>query len=514
MHSLLTRRVLSIALMLTLAVLLTLSLSACAKPSVAKVFAPEPVVVGSDYPMNEIMLPMEVLVELSNGQQVKRPVTWDTSRLPSSLQKDTTVIGTIEAGQSIEFLIMVTADLPCLSQQEMQTTDLSKAMELNLQQDLRVARVAWSRQKDQLAFVVNDEVLCLWRVGQPGSHEVKNVDARSCLAIAWSYDASCLLLNSGHTNVSGTLGCEIINVAKQQEIVKLVTGSDGIWAPDRNAVLVGVLNKETELYWRDPEYGVDLAVYDVDSRKLHILQRSDQEHDFRAVSWDEPRLAVYGIVYFNGKPSETRSFAIDVLTDAPSVPALSAAELTNSTVLIQRLQMAGLREVTLSPDGLSVAFLTAEDLYVWVLPEPTPKRAAVLGPGGSPFRHHLSWSPDGQFLAVHDGSGANITLKILRTADFKLVAEMPIYTLAYWSPDSDEMLMATASGVKPTIEFTIDYLTDLVLYDVETGKSRTLLKADGETSYRPSGWTKPGEASYELIHGRGYSPSRTIQTRP
>ncbi len=78
----------------------------------------------------------------------------------------------------------------------------------------------------------------------------------------------------------------------------------GKWAPDRNILLVGLFNKEIILPWSAPEYPIDLALYDVESRQAEILLAATDEYEFWAKSWDGPNGVVYEKHYFEDRSVE------------------------------------------------------------------------------------------------------------------------------------------------------------------------------------------------------------------
>lgn len=77
------------------------------------------------------------------------------------------------------------------------------------------------------------------------------------------------------------------------------------------------------------------------------------------------------------------------------------------------------------------------------------------------------------------------------TPYFEIVLE------TYWSPDSNELLLALQSSVKAAPDADlVSYLTDLAMYNAETEETRILVQADPKTTWFPNGWKAPGVVTY------------------
>lgn len=498
------------------------------KLAVKHIESPVSLEVTAGTPVSELRLPAKVMVELSNGQREQREITWDMSQLPLTLEQEVIVPGKIAGGESTVIAIKVRKapvdakpELPSISAEVAASCMAASAMEDSLKQNAWTSLVTWSRAKQAVAFVFNDELLFLWKAGNTEPEQIDGIHALFASAMAWSYDDRFFWLNSG---TSSLRGCDVIDATKGQLVASLGIAGCGVWAPERNLLLVGLPNREVELYFREPEYGIDLAVFDAETRVMQMLASSTGEYEYAPLSWDILGRAIYRQRFFGDRRGFESIRVIDNLvyhvgevTLNPAIPVLTEAELSSphlAAILNEKLQIAGLRAITWRQDQSAVAFLTASDCYVWQLPEAEPKQINSVRRGGFNQLHHLAWSPDDRYLSIHEGIGQETNLKVLSFPEPEIVVDSPVYVLAYWAPDTNQLLLATPSGIAPTIDFVPSYTADLALLDVVTGQKRVLLRADGKTSYRPMGWITPSTISYDHMEGRRYSPSQELKIVP
>jgi len=492
--------------------------------TIAHVERPEPLLVPKGTPVVELKLPATVTVELSDGQREQQAVRWDTSQLPPTLQQEEVIQGEVTGGITVEITIRIEPraemidgkpKLPNISAVNIDNNKAIGAMKAALNENEAVSLVTWAKNEQAVAFVFNNESLHIWKVGQVEPQEIERVNASCAGDIAWSYDDRFLWLDTG---TSPARGCDIVDTRTAKHVAILEIAGHALWAPDRNVVLVGLFNRDVQLFWRSPEYGIDLAIFAAETRVLQRLASSTAEYEFVPVKWDGPERVLFRQRYFhNGREEEALVYYVGEVTENPLVPTLTAEELASSNlaeILSRKLQLAGLRAITWRRDRSAVAFLTATDCYVWQLHEADPRRLLGVRSGGFKQLHHLAWSPDGRYLSIHEQPGMKTHLKVYSLPECQVVLDLPVYTLAYWAPDSSLLLLATPSDVAPTIDFIPGYTADLVLFDLATGEKRILKQADGETSYRPAGWTGPNTVSYERIEGRWYKPGEELEISP
>ncbi len=480
---------------------------ACTKPTLVHVYMPKSITVPKGTSSLSLPLPSTLVGELSDGEQTALSVSWMTDLLPQVLVEDVVVSGLYEGNQAAEILINVVQGNPRISAEEAAGAQAAACMKQVLEGDPRVSSLTWSRGKQMAAFVLEDLSLHIWRVGDEASRIVEDVNATFCGGMAWSYDDRYFWLDSG---TGPDRSCLIVYAEAMEVVDSLYVLGSGVWAPDRNVLLVGLLNREIELFWRSPEYAVEMAVYDLQTGVTQILQSATAECEYEPIAWNESQRITYRQRWLNNYPaSEEMTFAIGEITPAPRVPELSADMVADPELLNQQLQLAGMRDICWSPDRSVVAFLTATDCYLWRLHQPASEKLDLVE-GGFGQLHRLSWSPDGKYLAVHEGFGAETILKVIAWPDPEVVLDTPVYTLAYWSPEEAKLLLAVPSDRAPQLSFIADYVADLLLYEPASSEWQTLLETDGTTSYRPLGWANADEVFYDHIEGRMYRPQQTL----
>lgn len=501
-------------ILIFLALLPPLLLAACAKPTVEQPPA-DATVVRSEYPsgvtvftgtsLEELDLPTELGVLLSNGEEAMRPVTWDLALLPPVLEQDAVIVGTVGDGVGTQIRVKVIPSPPCISAEEADSAQVIAAMERALQRYQQVSPVTWSREQKVALFVLGDDAFYLWKVGEGAAQWVEGVPASPHFWVSWSYDDSYFWVN---TATAPDLGCMIVDVAH----AKTVPGPVGPWAPDRNVLLISRENRQLPMFWSQAEYASDLVLYDVASGYMQTLRSGTYECGFYPLLWDEPQRVVYGQRY-QLRNSEQPGLVgyVGQLTARPRTPELSAEELTGANsadVLDQKLQLAGLRDVTWSPDRSTVVFLDATDCYIWMVGEPHPRKLAA---GGYEQLHHLSWSPGGRHLAVHAGPAPDHNLRVFSFPELQVVLDATVQWLAAWSPASSQLLMASPSGIAPAYRSQFLQTANLVLLDVETGERQILQQADERTSFQPYGWLSEEEVVYAREVENGGLVSSSMQ---
>ncbi len=486
-----------------------------------------PLEVLAGTPMSEQRLPAKVEVELSNGQQEQREVTWDMSQVPPTLEREVVVPGKVAGGASTEIIIKaksqagIKLELPSVSMETAAGSMAVRAMEDALKQSACVSLITWSHDKQAVAFMFNNELLFLWKAGNTEPKKIDGINTLFASAMSWSYDDHFFWLDSGSCSLRC---CYVIDATRGQLVTSLEITGCGVWAPERNLLLVGLPNKDVELFFREPEYGTDLAVFDAEAGIMQTLASSTGEYEYVPYSWDSLGRAVYRRRFFGDRQgfesirtADNLFYHVGEVTLHPAIPVLTEAELSSTNlaaILNEKLQMAGLCSITWRKDQSAVAFLTASDCYIWQLPEARPQLLTSVRPGGFNQLHHLAWSPDDRYLSIHEGLGQETNLKVLSFPERQVVLDSPVYTLAYWAPDISQLLLATPSGITLPADFVPSYTADLVLLDVATGQKRVLLEAQGQTSYRPLGWITPNKISYDYILGRRCLPSQELEILP
>ncbi|MGI6359050.1 MAG: hypothetical protein ACOX2K_10245 [Bacillota bacterium] len=494
-------------LLIVLLLVAVLSVPACTKPTLVHVYMPEDITVPAGTSSLSLLLPSTLVAEFSDGSKITLPVSWDTDLLPPVLVEDVVVPGKCVGGHVAEVAIKVVQGDPCISAEEAAGAQAAEYMQQVLEGDPRVSFLTWSRGKQMAAFVLEDLSLHIWRVGDKTSSMVSGANASCCGGMAWSHDDRYFWVDSG---TGPDRGCMIVDAEAGEVVDELYVLGSAVWAPDRNVLLLGLLNREIELFWRSPEYAVEMAVYDLQTGVTHILQSATAECEYEPIAWDEPQRITYRRRWLNNYPdSQEMTYAIGEVTLDPALPQVQAVVAADPELLNQQLQLAGMRDICWSPDQEVVAFLTASDCYLWRRLQPAPERLDLVE-GGFGQLHHLSWSPDSKYLAVHEGSGDEANLKVIAWPDLEIILDTPIYTLAYWSPVSAHLLLAVPSGCQPGLDFIAGYVADLLLYEPASGQRQVLLTADGSNSYRPLGWANAGEVFYDHIQGRMYRPQQTL----
>lgn len=188
-----------------------------------------------------------------------------------------------------------------------------------------------------------------------------------------------------------------------------------------------------------------------------------------------------------------------VMSKTAAMPSLTEPELTSGNIAaLMTERMAAdprLTGVTWSSNRAAVVFTLQEEgpLYIWSVGEAAPQEVLPTN-----FYHQLAWSFDNQYLCVHVyPSLGEHAARVISYPSLTFTPYFQIVNQTYWSPDSNELLMAKQSSVKaaPDAAFAA-YLTDLALFNAETGETRILVQAEPKATCFPNAWKAPGVVTY------------------
>ena len=176
-----------------------------------------------------------------------------------------------------------------------------------------------------------------------------------------------MIASYGLTPALAQLAVATLSIPTAKHVAILEIAGHALWAPDRNVVLVGLFNRDVQLFWRSPEYGIDLAIFDAETRVLQRLASSTAEYEFVPVKWDGPERVLFRQRYFhNGREEEALVYYVGEVTENPLVPTLTAEVASSNLleILSRKLQLAGLRAHHVETGSVSCSFLTATDWWL------------------------------------------------------------------------------------------------------------------------------------------------------
>lgn len=161
-----------------------------------------------------------------------------------------------------------------------------------------------------------------------------------------------------------------------------------------------------------------------------------------------------------------------------------------------------IRDAVVSPDGKQVAFTALNRLYVYDLPNGTPKRVT----GNNFTEAQPTWSPDGSQLAwvTWENNGGHLYKKNLKVKDAKVIrltSTPGLYTEPAWSFNNNRIVLfrgATQTFKDAADPFFNGAQEDLLWISGDGGSLNFIAKAKGRSNPH---FTKYDDRIY-LYHGR------------
>lgn len=128
------------------------------------------------------------------------------------------------------------------------------------------------------------------------------------------------------------------------------------------------------------------------------------------------------------------------------------------------------------------------NMYSWKVGE--EKEKLVNGVSGNIY--DLSWSKDGRYITVNEGTGTIYTTIIITAEDIQIVDKIVNAGGPVWSLDCSKLAFAVLNDKEPSIAIEWDGTCDIMLYDIKTKAKRVVLKADNYFYYMPLAWDENG----------------------
>ncbi len=102
------------------------------------------------------------------------------------------------------------------------------------------------------------------------------------------------------------------------------------------------------------------------------------------------------------------------------------------------------------------------------------------------------WSFDDKYVSVEEGTAVQHNTFVLDPSSLKIRTQIG-NTGMVWAPDSETAAFSTVNReIKPVIEMELDGTADLTIYNLDSLKSKRILKGTANIMYRPEKWDKSG----------------------
>lgn len=258
------------------------------------------------------------------------------------------------------------------------------------------------------------------------------------------------------------------------------------------------INKNAERYTKE----------DFDKLRKTMMEGKN-ENTYLLYSYDGENMVTFN-VYKEREKYYLRSYQVipeDIsyyMREALEPAALSVASPTESEIY-NKLFAPYIYGVTWSPDKSCVAFVRGDPLslngqmYLWKVGE----RNAQLIDGVYNRICAFIWSPDSSTVIADSGTYVTRCGNVVSVKDYKPTFEFGYVGEICWSPDFNEIAVGAMSDVKP--DDSLDFTTDLAVYNIKTGEKKILDKASSSTYLTAKKWNTDGIIEYtrNTIKGSG-----------
>jgi Tol biopolymer transport system component len=180
------------------------------------------------------------------------------------------------------------------SQQVLGTSSGTKIISDALSQRKDVYGITWSPNKTAVAYVQGDAQILegqmfLWRVGDKEPSVINNVQGRIC-EFFWSPNSKYVITDLG---TSAQRQGFIVSAKKLEKIAEVNYTGNPCWSPDSKLVAVGVVTPVEPLPPWELDGTVDLALYDIETGNLNVIEEGSHEVYYRPSSWESKGTLLY-----------------------------------------------------------------------------------------------------------------------------------------------------------------------------------------------------------------------------
>ncbi len=158
-----------------------------------------------------------------------------------------------------------------------------------------------------------------------------------------------------------------------------------------------------------------------------------------------------------------------------------------------------------SPNNEYIAYMVGKSspdsfepssLYIWKVDTKEPILTDILDETDV---CDLWWSPNSRYLFIDTGTFVSRSGYLLDVKEMKTIDSIGYIGEVYYSPDSKKILYSASSGITSKIkEQFIDLceIQDLLIYDIDSGKEKSLLNGTDSIDYSAHGWLDEQTVSY------------------